>query len=225
MGTLEDVQYVPVIDGDEDDDDIETDANEKADDKADDDDDNGASGVRRRGRKPGGSGAGGGNAKQVLETSSNVTDLTLNESDDDVANSLYDIKSGEKNSKGDKDNVDAPNEAQSMAMRIAASLRPRDSYQDDGEIGASVCALCEEEISSPSLISACTHCFVQYHSACIANAMLGAAKAPPETLLPSRGLSPMTRWGCVACGMGITWEEAMEAGLASQRHGRRRKRR
>lgn len=113
-----------------------------------------------------------------------------------------------------------------MAMRIAASLRPSASeHPDDDESGGPVCALCEEAMFSPALISACGHCFAQYHSTCVANAMLDAANAPPEMLLPSRGLSPLTRWACVACGMGITWEEAMEAGLASQRRGRHRKRR
>ena len=222
VGTLDDVRYVPVVDGDDNDDD--EDASDGTDATNSD-----INVTRRRTHAKGGAGDDGAKEKQTHATSSNVTDLTLDargdgeeeEEEEEDEDSVYNTVSAAAD---DQKDIAASEKARSMAMRIAASLRPRSANDDDAET-ESVCSLCNEEIGDAALMSACVHCNVQYHATCVANAMLDSANAPPETLLPSRGLPSSARWECSACGMPFTWEESMKAGLTSQRLGRLGRRR
>ena len=196
VGTLKDVRRVRVLEGEEDEDDREG---------------PGARGAGRRKKAAAGAGAG------AAGEGSEVTDLTLDDSDGEASCGFYDGGGG-----------DSDAAVRAMGVRIAASLEAAPAGGGPPAAPAArraPCALCDDAIADDALVSACALCRTRFHATCLARAMLAGARAPPERLLPFGDGMPSPRWSCVECGGGVGWRDAMEAGLGRAARGRKRRRR
>ena len=216
VGTLKDVRRVPVMD---------------------DDDDDGECGSGGRGRGRGAkrktSERGKGNSEASVATrggtscseggpdESDVTDLTLDDSEDGESNFYEEghsfMRTGSSEAAVDDCSDSA---ARAMAVRIAASLGGAPASAS----GRFPCALCGNPMADDPLVSSCIHCRTHFHATCLASAMLKDARAPTERLLPFGALDdglPFPDWTCVKCGGALGWREAMEAGLQQRRRDHR----